>query len=205
MRQRRKPWALPYLEASPLVKIVKNDGLETISTPSSFNLEIGVGKGDFINQLALNHPKAKFVGIEIQPSVLVIAVKKAEANKINNIKFVLGNAKTILDQIKPKTVNKLYINFPDPWPKARHEKRRLLYKTMLEKYAKVLKPNGQIIFKSDQLDLYQYSLVSLVENGYIIVSKSEDYILEKQDYMTEYETKFRQLGNPIYRIIAQRK
>ncbi len=205
MRQRRKPWALPYLEASPLVKIIKNDGLETISTPSSFNLEIGVGKGDFINQLALNHPKAKFIGIEVQPSVLVVAVKKAEANKINNIKFVLGDAKTILDQIKPKTVNKLYINFPDPWPKARHEKRRLLYKTMLEKYAKVLKPNGQIIFKSDQPDLYQYSLVSLVENGYIIVSKSEDYILEKEDYLTEYEAKFRQLGNPIYRIIAQRK
>lgn len=205
MRQRRKPWALPYLEASPLVKIIKNDGLESISTPSSFNLEIGVGKGDFINQLALNHPKAKFIGIEVQPSVLVIAVKKAEENKIKNIKFVLGDAKTILDQIKPKTVNKLYINFPDPWPKARHEKRRLLYKTMLEKYAKVLKPNGEIIFKSDQLDLYQYSLVSLAENGYIIVSKSEDYILEKEDYMTEYESKFRQLGNPIYRIIAKRK
>ena len=204
MRQRRKPWAMPYLEANPDVIKFNYQEITPLKITDKFELEIGVGKGDFINLKAANNPKKIYYGIEAQPSVLAIAAKKAVANQLPNLKLILGDAKYLGELLPKNKLERIYINFPDPWPKARHEKRRLLAKPMLDVYKKLLTPEGLIIFKSDNQGLYDYSLVSLVENGYIIVDKSEDYQLVKDDFATEYETKFRKLGNPIYRIIAKR-
>ena len=205
MRQRRKPWAIPYLETSKIVKIIddKKD-MEMLELPSKYELEVGLGKGDFINSKASANPNKNYIGIESQPSVLVTAVMKTEAAKLTNLSYILANAFYIRNFLKPKSATIIYINFPDPWPKARHEKRRLLCKDMLDNFYEILTNTGEIIFKTDNQGLYEYALVSFVQNRYIIISNSEDYQLESGDYPTEYETKFRKLGNPIYRIKARK-
>lgn len=205
MRQRKKPWALPHLEKSSIVKVINNkDKIEPLPIKTKYELEIGVGKGDFINKKALANPSINYIGIEAQPSVLVTAVMKAETQTLSNIKFILGNATRVKEFLPLNKASVIYINFPDPWPKARHEKRRLLYKDMLENFYEVLSKNGELILKTDNQDLYAYALVSLAQNRYIIISSSEDYTLEEGDFPTEYETKFRKLGNPIYRIRARK-
>jgi len=205
MRQRRKPWAIPYLETSKIVRIIddKKD-MEMLELPSKYELEVGLGKGDFINSKASANPKKNYIGIEAQPSVLVTAVMKTEAAKLTNLSYILANAFYIRNFLKPKSATIIYINFPDPWPKARHEKRRLLCKDMLDNFYEILTNTGEIIFKTDNQGLYEYALVSFVQNRYIIISNSEDYQLQSGDYQTEYETKFRNLGNPIYRIKARK-
>ena len=205
MRQRRKPWAAPYLETSKIVKIIddKKD-IEMLKLPIQYELEVGVGKGGFINNKAAANPRKTFIGIEAQPSVLVTAVMKTEEAKLTNLSYILANAFNIRKFLPPKQATVIYINFPDPWPKARHEKRRLLCKEMLDNFYETLKDSGEIILKTDNQGLYEYALVSLAQNRYIIISNSQDYQLELGDYPTEYETKFRKLGNPIYRIKARK-
>jgi tRNA (guanine-N7-)-methyltransferase len=205
MRQRRKPWALPYLLEQANVKAIRSDNLPLLKIKKGTCLEIGVGKGDFINQLAQLNPRVNYIGVEIQPSVLAVAVKKTNDQNIINVEYILGDA-SYLDQVLPSSkLKKIFINFPDPWPKARHEKRRLTYKTMLDKYYKILDSDGEIIVKTDNGDLYRYSLESFVENGYIIITKSDDYQLEKDDVATEYEKKFRNKGLKIHRIVAKKR
>jgi tRNA (guanine-N7-)-methyltransferase len=205
MRQRRKPWAIPYLEKSEIVTIIddKKD-IEILKTPTKYELEVGLGKGDFINNLASANPKKIFIGIEAQPSVLVTAVMKTESAKLTNLSYLLANAFSIKKYLAPKSASIIYINFPDPWPKARHEKRRLLCKDMLDNFYEILIDSGEIVLKTDNQGLYEYALVSFSQNRYIIISNSQDYQLESGDYPTEYETKFRKLGNPIYRIKARK-
>jgi tRNA (guanine-N7-)-methyltransferase len=205
MRQRRKPWAIPYLETSKIVKIIDEEKVEEkLEIPIKYELEVGLGKGNFINSKASANPKKNYIGIEAQPSVLVTAVMKTEAAKLTNLSYILANAFNIRNFLKPRSASIIYINFPDPWPKARHEKRRLLCKDMLDNFYEILTDSGEIILKTDNQGLYEYALVSFVKNRYIIISNSEDYQLELGDYPTEYETKFRKLGSPIYRIKARK-
>jgi tRNA (guanine-N7-)-methyltransferase len=204
MRQRRKPWALPYLLEQANVVAIKSDNLPQIKIKKGTCLEIGVGKGGFINQLASLNPSINYIGIEVQPSVLAVAVKKTNDQKLTNVNYLLGDANYLDQVLPPSKLNKIYINFPDPWPKARHEKRRLTYQKMLLKYHEILAPNGEIILKTDNYGLYSYSLESFTQNGYIIITKSDDYQLEKDDVATEYETKFRSKGLKIHRIVAKR-
>jgi tRNA (guanine-N7-)-methyltransferase len=205
MRQRRKPWAIPYLENSEIVTIIddKKD-IEMLKKPNKYELEVGLGKGAFINSLASANPKKLYVGIEAQPSVLVTAVMKTEAAKLTNLSYLLANAFNIKKFLPQRSASTIYINFPDPWPKARHEKRRLLCKDMLDNFYEILNESGEIVLKTDNQGLYEYALVSFTQNRYIIISNSEDYQLVAGDYPTEYETKFRKLGNPIYRIKARK-
>lgn len=204
MRQRRKPWAMPYLLENEKVIKINQQSLQPIMLKTKAELEIGVGKGDFINAKALTNPLKQYFGIETQPSVLAVAVKKAEVSNLNNLRFILGDAKHLIDVMPKHKFERIYINFPDPWPKARHEKRRLLYKSMLEIYQALLTKDGQIVFKTDNPNLYQYGLESLVANGYIILSNTNNYVLEKDDFATEYETKFRNKGLAIHRIVAKK-
>jgi len=205
MRQRRKPWAIPYLETSKIVKIIDEEKVEEkLEIPIKYELEVGLGKGNFINSKASANPKKNYIGIEAQPSVLVTAVMKTEAANLTNLSYILANAFNIRNFLKPRSASIIYINFPDPWPKARHEKRRLLCKDMLDNFYEILTDSGEIILKTDNQGLYEYALVSFVKNRYIIISNSEDYQLELGDYPTEYETKFRKLGSPIYRIKARK-
>jgi tRNA (guanine-N7-)-methyltransferase len=205
MRQRRKPWAIPYLETSKIVKIIDEEKVEEkLEIPIKYELEVGLGKGNFINSKASANPKKNYIGIEAQPSVLVTAVMKTEAANLTNLSYILANAFNIRNFLKSRSASIIYINFPDPWPKARHEKRRLLCKDMLDNFYEILTDSGEIILKTDNQGLYEYALVSFVKNRYIIISNSEDYQLELGDYPTEYETKFRKIGSPIYRIKARK-
>ena len=207
MRQRNKVWAKPYIEESELViNTLKISDLNDCfnNENKEFRLEIGTGKGDFLIGLASKFPNINFIGIEVCASVLVTAVQKAEALKLNNIKFILFDA-TKLNELLPKhSVSTLYLNFSDPWPKKRHEKRRLTSKTFLEMYKEVLDEDGLIIQKTDNEGLFMYSLESFEENKMDIISKDFDYQFDEiNDSMSEYERKFRERNNKIYRAIVK--
>lgn len=166
---------------------------EIFKNKNKIELEIGVGKGDFIIQKALSNPNINYIGVEKYASVLIFAIKKAEKNKLTNVKFILSDAIHI-DEIFYKEINKLYLNFSDPWPKKRHEKRRLTSDIFLNKYKNIFKNIKMIEQKTDNDDLFEYSTSSYKRNGYMIIRKSTNYISK---YKTEYENKFIKKGKNI--------
>lgn len=163
-------------------------------------IEVGMGKGDFIIQNALEYPNINFIGIEKYDSVIVRAIQKLEDQDIKNLKLIRMNANEI-DKVFKKEISCLYLNFSDPWPKDRHAKRRLTSPYFLEKYEQILKEN-HIIMKTDNRHLFEYSIVSFVDFGY----KVNDISLNLHDdnvnfnIETEYEKKFKAKGVPIYKI-----
>ena len=156
-------------------------------------LEIGVGKGDFLVQKAISNPDINYIGVEKYASVLIFAIKKAEQKNLKNIKFILIDA-ICIDKIFEKEISKLYLNFSDPWPKNRHEKRRLTSDIFLNKYKTIFKGLKIIEQKTDNDLLYSYSLEKKKKNGYIIIRKSTNY---KSKFKTEYENKFLKKGKNI--------
>lgn len=167
---------------------------------NEIHIEIGMGKGDFIKGMALKYPNINFIGIEKFDSVMVRAVQKLEETEIPNLKLIKMDALNI-DKIFDKEIECIYLNFSDPWPKSRHEKRRLTSDVFLEKYDKILKTK-QIIMKTDNRKLFEYSIISLTNYGYKIDEISLDLHNDdiKDNVETEYEKKFVSLGNEIYRI-----
>lgn len=167
---------------------------------NEIHIEIGMGKGDFIKGMALKYPNINFIGIEKFDSVMVRAVQKLEETEIPNLKLIKMDALNI-DKIFDKEIECIYLNFSDPWPKSRHEKRRLTSDVFLEKYDKILKTK-QIIMKTDNRKLFEYSIISLTNYGYKIDEISLDMHNDdiKDNVETEYEKKFVSLGNVIYRI-----
>lgn len=162
-------------------------------------LEIGMGKGKFILENAKNNPNINYIGIEKNGSVLSYAIKKIEEYKLNNLKLICFDANKI-DEIFSKDIDLLYLNFSDPWPKNRHEKRRLTSNSFLEKYDKIFKKDKLIEMKTDNQGLFEYSLISLVNNGYKIEDISLD-LTNKEDFInvrTEYEEKYILKNNRIY-------
>lgn len=178
------------------------------STSGKVCLEIGMGKGDFLIQMAQNNPNNIYMGVELSDSVLALAVKKLEKYeeenniKLNNIWFLSFNAKDLKEVFDLDTINTLYLNFSDPWPKSKHEKRRLTYKSFLEMYKNVLKKDGTIEMKTDNRRLFESSIISINNFGFKI---NEIYLdLHNTDIpnvVTEYESKFCKLG-PIYKIVV---
>ena len=172
-------------------------------------VEIGMGKGDFISNMAKNDPDNIYIGIELSKQVLALAIKKLKRYEsynnvtLNNLFFMSFDAKNITDYFKESQVDTIFLNFSDPWPKKRHTKRRLTYKTFLEVYKKVLKENGIIEFKTDNRGLFEYSLVSMQNFGMHFIEVYLD--LQKSDIPnieTEYEKKFSPYG-PIYKLVAK--
>lgn len=172
-------------------------------------LEIGMGKGDFITNMANDNPDNIYIGVELSRQVLSLAIKKLKRYesdnnlKLNNLFFMSFDAINVTDYFKEGQVDTIFLNFSDPWPKKRHTKRRLTYKTFLEVYKKVLKENGIIEFKTDNRGLFEYSLVSMQNFGmhfmevYLDLHKSDIPNVE-----TEYEKKFSPYG-PIYKLVAK--
>ena len=172
-------------------------------------IEIGMGKGDFITKIASLDPENIYIGIELSRQVLALAIKKLkryeEENNINldNLYFMSFDAAKLLEFFDENSVEKIYLNFSDPWPKKRHAKRRLTYKSFLEVYKKVLKNDGIVEFKTDNRLLFEYSLVSMQNFGmtflevYLDLHKTDIFNVE-----TEYEKKFSPFG-PIYKLVAK--
>lgn len=161
-------------------------------------LEIGMGKGQFILNMALNNPNVNYIGVEKYSSVASVAIKKINEYKPNNLKVLIGDIATIEDLLDKK-IDTIYLNFSDPWPKKRHEKRRLTSPLFLEKYDLVFKNNNHIEMKTDNKDLFSYSIKSLNNYGYYIEDITFD-LKSDDNIMTEYEEKFTKLNNPIYKI-----
>lgn len=185
----------------------KGQWKEQITKGKPLQIEIGMGKGKFIMEMAKKNPDIYFIGIEKYSSVLVRALEKMEEEPLNNLRFIRMDAENIVDIFEAGEVEQIYLNFSDPWPKDRHAKRRLTSRQFLERYEQILKENGEIIFKTDNRGLFDFSLEEVKEAGWDL--KICTFDLHHSQYlegnvMTEYEEKFVAKGNPICKLAAVR-
>lgn len=180
---------------------------EVFHNDHPLHIEIGMGKGRFIMDLARQNPDINYIGIEKYSSVLLRALEKQEADPLPNIFFIRMDAETICDVFDHNEIAQIYLNFSDPWPKDRHAKRRLTSRQFLARYDKILIPDGHVIFKTDNRPLFDFSLEEVEAAGWILDMHTFDlhhseYL--KDNVMTEYESKFVALGNPICKLICHR-
>lgn len=186
---------------------LKGKWSEYFGNDNEIHIEIGMGKGKFIIQLATLNPHINYVGIEKYSSVLIRAIEKRSEVELSNLCFIRFDAEEIMEIFDENEISRIYLNFSDPWPKERHAKRRLTSKEFLSKYDKCLKAEGEVIFKSDNRPLFEFSLEEVVNAGWIL--KNNTFDLHHSEYMegnvmTEYEEKFSSMGNPIHRLVAYR-
>lgn len=171
-------------------------------------LEIGMGKGDFIIELARRNPNINYIGLEKFPSVIVVAMDKVVLSKLTNIKLICFDATNLKEIFEDHEINQIYLNFSDPWPKSRHAKRRLTSKSFLDLYQDILIKNGTIEFKTDNRGLFEYSLVSFNQNNWEFLNLSLDLHTDyntEEIAKTEYEKRFIALGQPIYFVETKKK
>ena len=169
-------------------------------------VELGMGKGHYVTEMALAHPDINFIGIDMRNELIYAALRKALDKGLDkNLLLMLANIEGIEDIFNKNEVDLFYINFCDPWPKARHAKRRLTHRGFLNKYKKMLVENGEIIFKTDNIDLFDFSLPEFEAAGYTLTEVTRDLhsLNDPENIMTEYEKKFSDMGQPIYRAKAK--
>ena len=176
-------------------------------------LEVGMGKGRFLMDMARLHPERNFIGIEMYDSVLLRALQKREeleaaGEEFSNLVFIRVDARLLPEIFEKDEVDGIYLNFSDPWPKERHAKRRLTSRRFLERYDKILAPEGTVEFKTDNRPLFEFSLEEVQEAGWVLDASTfdlhHDAKLMEGNVMTEYEEKFSQAGNPIHKMIIHR-
>lgn len=202
MRTKFKAWTKPYLEEHKEVELSYDD----LKSMDNINLEIGSGKGQFLLDMSLKFKDLFFIGIEKNLTCAGFTCKKLVENEITNAKIIPEDADIVLNFFSDKTINNIFLNFSDPWPKKRHHKRRLTAPSYLEKYFRVLQKGGRVIVKTDNDDLYQFSLETFGESKLEIVYQTFDYVdYDNFDTPTEYEMNFRGKGQPIHRLIALKK
>ena len=173
------------------------------------HIEIGMGKGRFIMDLAALNPNINYIGIERYTSVLLRAVQKIEENPLPNVRFLCVDAATLPEIFAEEEVNRIYLNFSDPWPKDRHSRRRLTSSEFLARYDQFLAKNGRLEFKTDNVGLFDFSLEEINNSDVWHIDVHtydlhEDPMLNFGNVMTEYEEKFSSKGNPICKLIASR-
>lgn len=181
---------------------------EVFGNGHPIRIEIGMGKGRFIMDLARQNSDINYVGIEKYSSVLIRGIQKLEADPLSNLYFIRMEAEEITSVFAEGEIDRIYLNFSDPWPKDRHAKRRLPFREFLRRYDEILIPDGVIEFKTDNHDLFQFALEELEPAGWKIVQMTEDLHhnaqMMKGNVMTEYEERFSSKGNPIYKYIIAR-
>lgn len=180
---------------------------EFFENENPIHIEIGMGKGKFITTLAQQNPNINYIGIEKYSSVLIRALEKRAEIELDNLIFIRMDAEEIEEVFEKDEVDCIYLNFSDPWPKDRHAKRRLTSTQFLARYDKVLKREGEVIFKTDNRPLFDFSLEQVEEAGWKL--KNHTFDLHHSEYMegnvmTEYEEKFSAEGHPIHRLVAYR-
>ncbi|WP_368486474.1 tRNA (guanosine(46)-N7)-methyltransferase TrmB [Spiroplasma sp. DGKH1] len=213
MRLRNKPWANEYLNDHPEFCIAHPEQYrghwtsEVFKNDKPLNIEIGTGKGDFIINLAKANPNQNYVGIEKYPSVLVIALKKLVAENLGNLKLLSYDAIKLKDIFANNEINKIYLNFSDPWPKKRHQNRRLTSKPFLALYQDILQNDGEIHFKTDNDNLFAFSLTTFQENHWNIIDYTNDLYSSKyldNNIPTEYEKRFVAMHKNINYLYAKK-
>ncbi len=172
------------------------------------HIEIGMGKGRFLHAMAKAHPDINYVGIEKYSSVLLRAIQKMEEEELPNLKFIRMDAEDIVKVFGKGEVDKIYLNFSDPWPKDRHAKRRLPSRQFLDRYDIILKKDSRLEFKTDNRELFDFAVEELEPAGWkaevITYDLHKDAELMQGNIMTEYEEKFSAMGNPICKYIIYR-
>jgi tRNA (guanine-N7-)-methyltransferase len=207
-RLRRKPGMVEALSLFPELVVITDEkfygnGNWKARFPVSgpLFLELGTGKGRFLQEMARLHPDCCFVGLEKEPGVLIQAVRKTRELELTNLKFILGDVQWLDRMFAPAEVDGIYIHFCDPWPKSRHEKRRLTHPDFLRRYRQILGSTGTLRFKTDNPELFEYSLASFVASGMELLHVSRNLHAEGANLsfvMTEYEMKFYAAGLPIH-------
>lgn len=210
MRLRRKPWIDEAIQAYGTFvhqkdwETHKGHWNDVFPEKRPLHVELGTGKGQFISQMAATHPDINYLGIEVQIGVLYYAAKKAAEGEVTNLHLLLFDISGLDTIFEEGEVDQFYINFCDPWPKARHAKRRLTYRTFLDQYAKLLKEDGKICFKTDNRDLFDFSLEEFNARGWELSEVTYDlhHSGMEGNIMTEYEQKFSAKGQAICRCVA---
>lgn len=188
----------------------KGNWSKIFGNDNPIHIEIGMGKGRFIMDMAKTYPDINYIGIEKYSSVLLRAIQKMEQEKkpLSNVRFIRMDAEEIGNVFGTEEVDRIYLNFSDPWPKDRHAKRRLPSKEFLARYDKILKKDGHLEFKTDNKDLFMFALEELDPAGWqakqVTYDLHHDEEMIKGNIMTEYEEKFSSAGNPIYKYIIFR-
>ena len=211
MRLRNVPGAADMIAASPFSVCEpdewKGRGREMFGNDRPIHIEIGMGKGKFLLTLAHKHPEINYIGIEKFSSVLVRAVEKTEEFEGDNLRLIRMDAENLEEVFEEGEVSRIYLNFSDPWPKERHAKRRLTSTRFYERYDHILAKDGQVIFKTDNRGLFDFSLEQTEEAGWKLLNHTFDLHnseYAKENVMTEYETRFSKEGKPICRLVAYR-
>lgn len=186
---------------------LKGKWAEFLENDNPIHIEIGMGKGRFLMDLAALHPDINYIGIERYTSVLLRAVQKIEETPLPNVHFLCIDAATLPDIFAKEEVDRIYLNFSDPWPKDRHARRRLTSHEFLDRYYQFLKKDGRLEFKTDNQDLFTFSLEEIENSKTWMLDAStrdlhHDEVLNEGNIMTEYEEKFSSKGNPICKLIA---
>ncbi len=187
----------------------KGNWSSVFENSNPIHMEIGMGKGRFLMDLAALNPNINYLGIERYTSVLLRAVQKMEEHPLPNVRFLCIDAATLPEIFAPEEINRIYLNFSDPWPKDRHARRRLTSSEFLSRYDQILAKKGRLEFKTDNVDLFNFSLEE-INNSTIwhidvhTYDLHEDPMLNFGNIMTEYEEKFSSKGNPICKLIASR-
>lgn len=210
MRMRKKKNADKRMLACAEYKIdnpqeYKGKWKKEIAGGKDLYLEIGCGKGTFVTELAKRHPENFYVAIEVVPDVIMLAMEKAKACELSNVKFVCFDANDICDVFCDSELDGLYLNFSDPWPKTRHHKRRLTYIGFLQKYKTVIKNEGKIFFKTDNRPLFDFSLTQFMEAEIPLSQVCTDLhtsMWEDGNIHTEYEDNFSAKGFTINRLVG---
>ena len=205
MRTKFKQWAVDYLGEHPEVVLSKIDINDDFFKSKPVCFEIGSGKGDFICAFAKANPQYNFLAVERVETVAGMMAKKIVDQEITNVRVFPFDAKIIFDSLGEGFAHSIYLNFVDPWPKKRHAKRRLTFITFLESYYRLLKKDGLLVFKSDNDGLYEFTVEELEKTKFVMVENLPNYEFnEANDAMTEYERKFRTIGQPIHRIVCKK-
>mgnify|MGYP000845870297 FL=1 len=210
MRLRRKPWVdeaihayddFVYPKDRPAGEAERGRWQEIFGREAPLFVELGTGKGDFIRQMAERAPEVNFIGIEKQQDVLIAAAKKVREKELKNVRLLVFDIAQLEKIFAPGEVDRFFVNFCDPWPKARHAKRRLTHRSFLARYKELLVPGGKLVFKTDNRALFDFSLEEFREMGLSLHDVSYDLHGEEhpENVMTEYEKKFSGKGEKINR------
>lgn len=196
-----------YVVQDPKEK--KDNWKEYWKNDNPIHIEVGMGKGQFLMGMAKSHPDINYIGIEKYSSVLLRAVQKMEQEPLENLKFISMDAKEITEVFGKEEVDRIYLNFSDPWPKDRHAKRRLPSRQFLDRFREILRKDGRLEFKTDNRLLFDFAVEEVEPAGWnidaITYDLHKDEKMVQGNIMTEYEEKFSSQGNPIYKYIISIK
>ena len=209
MRLKYRAWALPYLLSHKEVvfdrpEIEKPEFVNLFSQPDTM-LEIGAGKGDFIVEMGQKRPNQRFIAVEKNLSAAAITAKKIVENKLNNVFVIYEDVNNFIERIPSNSIQIIFLNFSDPWPKIRHHKRRLTSEKIIGEYGRILVNKGEVRMKTDNVDLFNFSIDNFRAYNWRINYLSYSYDgQDPDDAISEYERDFRIDGVPICRLVAKK-